>query len=53
MYSAGLGDSGQLGLGPEVQFSIDPALIPLPYDHISIGFIAAGIAHNSEQNLKS
>lgn len=48
MYSAGLGDSGQLGLGPGVQYSIDPALIPLPYDQISIGFIAAGIAHNSE-----
>ena len=47
VYAAGQGDAGQLGLGPRVHLSADPTLIPLPYDDVSISFIAAGIAHNS------
>lgn len=50
VYAAGQGDSGQLGLGPRTHYSIDPMLIPLPYDDVSISFLAAGIAHNGEFN---
>lgn len=52
MYAAGMGDAGQLGLGPRVRNAIDPTLVPLPYDDVTISFIAAGIAHSSE-SIKS
>ena len=46
VYAVGLGDSGQLGLGPHFKFSQQPTCIPLPYEEYSFLFITAGIAHN-------
>lgn len=46
VYVAGLGDSGQLGLGTRKAIARDPTLIPFQYEDYSIVQIIAGIAHN-------
>ena len=48
MYVTGLGDSGQLGLGPGRGVAIDPTPLVLPNDEYNIVFVTAGIAHNSK-----
>ena len=48
MLVSGLGDSGQLGLGPRVKSSGEPRTLELPYEDFNFIFIVAGIAHNSE-----
>ena len=47
VYVVGLGDSGQLGLGPRTMAAPVPTCIPFPYEEYNIVHIAAGIAHNS------
>lgn len=47
VYVAGLGDSGQLGLGCRKAMSQDPTLVSFQYDDYTIVQIVAGIAHNS------
>ena len=48
MYVAGLGDSGQLGLGTRKAVAQDPKLVPFQYEEYTIVQITAGIAHNSK-----
>ena len=52
MLVSGLGDSGQLGLGPRVKSSMEPRMLDLPYEDFNFILIAAGIAHNSEYLIK-
>lgn len=51
MYVAGLGDSGQLGLGCRKAIAQDPTPVQFQYDDYSIIQITAGIAHNSKKRL--
>lgn len=53
MYVAGLGDSGQLGLGTErrQKSSLIFTLIPFQYENYNIVSVTAGIAHNSKMNF--
>jgi alpha-tubulin suppressor-like RCC1 family protein len=46
VYSVGHGDSGQLGLGPNVKSKSVATCLPLEYDEFTFVFITVGIAHN-------
>ena len=47
---AGIGDSGQLGIGTNRGLATEPVLVPSEYDDYKIVQIAVGIAHNSKLN---
>lgn len=48
MYVAGIGGSGQLGIGTTRGLATEPILVPFQYDDYKIVQIAVGIAHNSK-----
>jgi len=48
VYVAGIGDSGQLGIGTNRGQATEPVLIPFQYEDFKIVQISVGIAHNSK-----